>query len=137
MLLYFVDKVWIMDLGRIERYKKALECVRHHQLRDAFELYYSVFLPQRMKSTVEFNTFYRYQLSSYLEKKRNYILALAEGDMVSDLIEMTYSSVISDIEKSDIKISYKGRINILESVEIIFPCHCATGDKANGLSVSF
>ena len=106
-------------------YIDAMEAVKAHRLKDAFELYCSIFLPIGQRS-IEFLSFFRYQLSTYLAKKNNYSLSLPEGDMVSDLIEMVYDETIDNIEESQIPISDDGRINILESVEIVFPCQKET-----------
>lgn len=53
--------------------------------------------------------------------------------MISDLIEMTYADITKEIEDSDIKVSQSGRINILESIEIVFPCQ--SGPKTNSLKL--
>lgn len=114
-----------MENARMSKYINALEAVKAHRLRDAFELYISLFLPLSHKSR-EFLSFFRYQFSTYLSEKKNYSLGLGEGDMISDLIEMTYDEVVDEIESSDIPITQSGRINILESVEIVFPCQKET-----------
>ncbi len=106
-------------------YISALKAVKANRLKEAFELYCSVFTPLGRK-TKEFLSFYRYQLASYLVEKSSYQLGLGEGDMVSDLIESVYDETVRDIEESDIPVSQDGRINILESVEIIFPCQKET-----------
>lgn len=110
-----------MDNGRKDKYENAIAAVKANRLKDAFELYCSLFFPLGHKG-MEFLLFYRYQLATYLSKKRTYTLALPEGDMVSDLIEMTYDEVVEEMDNSDIPISEVGRINILEGVDIVFPC---------------
>ena len=114
-----------MENGRMSKYINALEAVKAHRFKDAFELYCSLFLPLGKRSR-EFLAFYRYQLSCYLSEKKSYCLGLGEGDMISDLIGMTYDEVVDSIENSDIPVTYSGRINILESVEIPFPCQKET-----------
>ena len=115
-----------MDVMRKEKYENAIRAVKAHRIREAFELYVSLFLPSCHR-TKEFVSFYRTQMASYLILKKNYRLALSEGDMVSDLIEMVYDETVTAIEKSDIPVSADGRMNILSSVEIVFPCQMDTG----------
>ncbi len=111
-----------MEKARITRYMDALSAARSHRLSDAFEIYCSLFLPRcRSGSEREFTFFFRYQLSLYLEEKKNFFLSLPEGDMISSLIETVYDDTVLAIENSDIPVSSDGRINILENVEIVFP----------------
>lgn len=94
-------------------------------LFDLFEDYASKFLPRlgsKCPSSEEFRAFFRYQLATYLCMKKNYILATAEGDMVSDLILDSYEEVEKRIENSDYPISQEGRTNILMNTKIFFPC---------------
>lgn len=56
--------------------------------------------------------------------------------MISDLIGMTYDEVVDSIENSDIPVTYSGRINILESVEIPFPCQKETKADEPGKCVA-
>lgn len=107
--------------NRTIKYKEAIELSRMHRFKDAFDAYVQVFFPYNIKTT-EFFAFYRYQLSQYLCMKNNFLLALSEGDMISDLILSEYKRIIDDIKSSDIPISQNGRITILESVSIVFPC---------------
>lgn len=124
-----------MEKGRKDKYMNAIKAVKANRLSDAFELYCSLFFPMG-HSGLEFILFYRYQLASYLAKKSTYTLALPEGDMVSDLIEMTYDEVVQEMDNSDIPISHDGRINILESVNIVFPCQNDTSLKKTHSCVS-
>lgn len=124
-----------MEKRRLNMYRDAVEAVKAHRFKDAFELYCSLFLPLTHKTT-EFRCFYRYQLATYLTEKKNYSLSLPEGDMVSDLIEMVYDETICAVENSDIPISDDGRINILESIEITFPCQKETMSPKRPLSVA-
>lgn len=122
-----------MENGRVDRCKEAIECISHNKLKDAFEIYCSLFFPKSLEKSSEFKAFFRFQLAQYLCQKPNYTLALCEGDMISDLIEMTYADITKEIEDSDIKVSQSGRINILESIEIVFPCQSET--KINSLKL--
>lgn len=115
-----------MDMVRKEQYENAMRAVKAHRIREAFELYVSLFLPSCHR-TKEFVSFYRTQMASYLILKKSYRLALSEGDMVSDLIEMVYDDTVRAIENSEIPLSPDGRMNILSSVEIVFPCQMDTG----------
>ncbi len=110
-----------MDRNRKEKYENAVTAVKAHRIREAFELYVSLFLPKGMRSR-EFLAFYRFQMASYLSLKKSVLLSIAEGDMVSDLIETVYEETVKAIDESQIPVSPAGRMNILESVEIIFPC---------------
>ncbi len=109
-----------MDNARTQRYRDAVSAARSHRLKEAFELYVSLFFPSCHR-TKEFTAFYRYQMATYLTEKKNYLLSLCEGDMVSSLIGMVYDETVDAIEHSDIPVSDSGRMNILESVEIVFP----------------
>ncbi len=115
-----------MDMVRKEQYENAMRAVKAHRIREAFELYVSLFLPSCHR-TKEFVSFYRTQMASYLILKKSCRLALSEGDMVSDLIEMVYDDTVRAIENSEIPLSPDGRMNILSSVEIVFPCQMDTG----------
>ena len=73
-------------------------------LKDIFESYASIFLPRlgtKCPKCEEFRAFFRYQLATYLSLKKNYTLALPEGDMVSDLILDTYEEFEEDEEECD------------------------------------
>lgn len=124
-----------MEKGRKDKYLSAIEAVKANRLKDAFELYCSLFFPLGHPG-LEFLSFYRYQLATYLSRKSTYTLALPEGDMVSDLIGMTYDEVVDEMDHSDIPISNVGRINILESVKIVFPCQNDTDLRKRAKSVA-
>lgn len=119
-----------MDRVRKEKYENAVTAVKAHRIREAFELYVSLFLPKGMRSR-EFLSFYRLQMASYLVLKKSVLLSIPEGDMVSDLIETVYDETVKAIEKSEIPVSPDGRMNILESVEIVFPCQKDTEERRN------
>ncbi len=114
-----------MERTRKEKIETAVNAAKRHRIREAFELYVSLFLPKEGRSR-EFVSFYRFQMASYLVLKKNVVLSLAEGDMVSDLIETVYDETVRAMDESDIPISMDGRMNILESVEIVFPCQMDT-----------
>lgn len=119
-----------MDRIRKEKYENAVTAVKAHRIREAFELYVSLFLPKGMRSR-EFLSFYRLQMASYLVLKKSVMLSIPEGDMVTDLIETVYDETVKAIEKSEIPVSPDGRMNILESVEIVFPCQKDTEVRQN------
>ena len=94
-------------------------------LKDIFDRYASIFLPRlgnKCPKCEEFRAFFRYQLATYLSMKKNYTLALPEGDMVSDLILDTYEEFEEDLSSSQIPISNEGRVNMLLEIRIQFPC---------------
>ena len=94
-------------------------------LKDIFDRYASIFLPRlgnKGPKCEEFRAFFRYQLATYLSMKKNYTLALPEGDMVSDLILDTYEEFEEDLSSSQIPISNEGRVNMLLEIRIQFPC---------------
>ena len=94
-------------------------------LQDIFESYASIFLPRlgnKCPKCEEFRAFFRYQLATYLSLKKNYTLALPEGDMVSDLILDTYEEFEEDVSSSQIPLSNEGRVNMLLEIKIQFPC---------------
>ena len=94
-------------------------------LKDIFESYASIFLPRlgnKCPKCEEFRAFFRYQLATYLSLKKNYTLALPEGDMVSDLILDTYEEFEEDVSSSQIPLSNEGRVNMLLEIKIQFPC---------------
>ena len=94
-------------------------------LKDIFEGYASIFLPRlgnKCPKCEEFRAFFRYQLATYLSLKKNYTLALPEGDMVSDLILDTYEEFEEDVYSSQIPLSNEGRVNMLLEIKIQFPC---------------
>ena len=71
--------------------------------------------------TLEFVSFYRYQMARYLRSKPVFTLSLPEGDMISDLIRDAYDSFLSALESSPFNVTGEGRENLLESVRICFP----------------
>ena len=90
-------------------------------LKDIFDRYASVFLPRlgnKCPRCEEFKAFFRYQLATYLSLKKNYTLALPEGDMVSDLILDTYEEFEEDVELSMIPITNEGRENMVSDIRI-------------------
>ena len=94
-------------------------------LFDLFDSYVSIFLPRlgmKCPRSDEFRAFFRYQLATYLSLKKNYTLALPEGDMVSDLILDTYEEFEEDVSSSQIPLSNEGRVNMLLEIKIQFPC---------------
>lgn len=127
-----------MDNTR-ETYKRAVEKARENKLREAFELYAEVFrlrLSSIRKTEEEFTLFYRYQLAQYLSKKKRYYLSLPEGDMISDLIVKSYDCFMEEVEESVIKLSDKGRRNLLVSLEIDYPCQEETEEEESLIAVS-
>ena len=94
-------------------------------LKDIFESYASIFLPRlgnKCPKCEEFRAFFRDQLATYLSLRKNYTLALPEGDMVSDLILDTYEEFEEDVSSSQIPLSNEGRVNMLLEIKIQFPC---------------
>ena len=104
-------------------YKEGNRKAKELSYADAFEDYVNAFLPRlsMCEYTLEFVSFYRYQLSRYLLSKPVFTLSLPEGDMISDLIKDAYDSFIEAVDASPFNITGEGRVNLLESVKIIFP----------------
>lgn len=105
-------------------YKKAIEEASLRHIGKAFSLYVDAFLPRLHSSLCferEFKCFYRWQLARYLYRKKNYIVALPEGDMISDLILDAYEDFLQEIDMSRFKITPEGRVNLLSSIDIVFP----------------
>ncbi len=104
-------------------YKEGNRKARLLSYADAFEDYVKAFLPRinGVELTIEFVSFYRYQLAQYLKAKPVFTLSLPEGDMISDLIKDAYDSFLSALEASPFNITGEGRANLLESVKICFP----------------
>lgn len=128
---YFWIVVEVMEnrCGTIDYYKEAVECSRQMRLKDAFEDYCKVFFTRLNPSCCinrEFQQFFRFQLANYLAEKNNYFLGIPEGDMVSDLIQMTYDEFLEEIESSQIPVSRQGRLNMLSHIHIVFPCQFET-----------
>ncbi len=113
-------------------YKEGSREARNNELDAAFESYVDAFLSRLsgVEMTLEFVSFYRYQLYSYLKAKPVFILSLPEGDMISDLILQSYEDFLSAIDGSPFNITGEGRTNLLESVRIPFPWQSDTdGEK--------
>ena len=105
-------------------YNKAVEEARLKHIGKAFDLYVDTFLPRLCSShskEKEFKCFYRWQLALYLYGKKNYVVALPEGDMVSDLILDAYQGFLDDIMCSPFCVTAEGRVNLLSSVKVVFP----------------
>ena len=107
----------------IIKYKEGSREARMKDLRAAFESYAEAFLSRLsgVDLTLEFVTFYRYQLLMYLKAKPVFILSLPEGDMISDLIRESYESFLEALESSPFNVTGEGKRNLLESVRIQFP----------------
>lgn len=114
----------------IIRYKEGSAEARRNELAAAFESYVNAFLSRLdgIDLTLEFVSFYRYQLLSYLKAKPVFILSLPEGDMISDLIKDSYESFLSALEASPFNVTGEGKKNLLESVRISFPWQNDTED---------
>ena len=104
-------------------YKEGTAEARRNEKRAAFESYVNAFLSRLdgIELTLEFVSFYRYQLLSYLKAKPVFILSLPEGDMISDLIKDSYELFLSALEASPFNVTGEGRKHLLESVSIVFP----------------
>lgn len=125
-------RVEVMDNAlSIIRYKEGSREARMNDRAAAFESYVSAFLSRLggVELTLEFVTFYRYQLLSYLKAKPVFILSLPEGDMISDLIKDSYESFLSALESSPFNITGEGKRNLLESVRIAFPWQNDTDEE--------
>ncbi len=103
--------------------KEGCRKARKLSYAEAFEDYAEAFLSRLSGAelTVEFVSFYRYQLARYLSSKPVFTLSLPEGDMISDLIKDAYDDFLSAMENSPFNITGEGRANLLESVKICFP----------------
>ncbi len=115
----------------IIRYKEAGTLIRKNDRENAFEAYVNAFLSRMMDVdyTLEFVMFYRYQLLAYLNAKPVFHLSLPEGDMITDLIKDAYDSFLEALESSPFNITGEGRMNLLESVKIVFPWQNDTDDS--------
>ena len=104
-------------------YKEAGKAARRASYEDAFEDYAEAFLSRLdlREITLEFVSFYRYQLAVYLRSKPVFTLSLPEGDMISDLIKDAYDSFVKALNDSPFNVTGEGRRNLLESVKICFP----------------
>ena len=104
-------------------YKQGGRKARMLCYEDAFEDYVDAFLPRirGVEPTLEFVSFYRYQLAQYLRAKPVFTLSLPEGDMISDLIKDAYDSFVKALNDSPFNVTGEGRRNLLESVKICFP----------------
>ena len=112
-------------------YKQGGRKARMLCYEDAFEDYVDAFLPRirGVEPTLEFVSFYRYQLAQYLRAKPVFTLSLPEGDMISDLIKDSYESFLSALESSPFNITGEGKRNLLESVRIAFPWQNDTDEE--------
>lgn len=112
-------------------YKEGSREARNNELDAAFESYVDAFLSRLSGAdlTLEFVSFYRYQLYSYLKAKPVFILSLPEGDMISDLILQSYEDFLKAVDGSPFNITGEGRVNLLESVRIPFPWQSDTDDE--------
>ena len=121
-----------MDALSIVYLKRGNMEAKARKYREAFEDYSASFLSRLtgIDMTLEFVSFYRYQLMSYLKAKPVFILSLPEGDMISDLILQSYEDFLSAVDASPFNITGEGRLNLLESVRIAFPWQSDTdGEK--------
>ena len=88
-------------------YKEGNKKARCFSFEEAFENYVNAFLPRLhcQSYTLEFVSFYRYQLAVYLKSKPVFTLSLPEGDMISDLIKDAYDSFIEAVDASPFNIT--------------------------------
>ena len=123
---FIIFRLKVMDMNdsmSIILYKEGTRKARLLSYQEAFDDYASAFL-QRLHLSVyslEFVSFYRYQLARYLKAKPVFTLSLPEGDMISDLIKDAYDCFVEAAEESPFNITDEGRLNLLESVRICFP----------------
>ena len=103
--------------------EKARLFVREGDRKNAITEYCEVFLTRLdpLLSDIDFILFYRRQMENYFNIKKNLFISLPEGDMVTDLIRMTYDDFMQDWSESPFKKSKKGRERLLSSIKIIFP----------------
>ena len=116
-------------------YNRAVEKAKSEKYREAFELYVASFIERLSsirKREEEFRLFYRYQMAKYLQKKKKYLVSLAEGDMISDLIVSSYDEFIEGVEASAIPLTDQGRRNLLVELKIEYPCQIET-EESKGL----
>ena len=95
-------------------YKEAGKAARRASYEDAFEDYAEAFLSRLdlREITLEFVSFYRYQLAVYLRSKPVFTLSLPEGDMISDLIKDAYDSFVKALNDSPFNVTGEGRRNL-------------------------
>ncbi len=112
-----------MDALSIVYLKRGNMEAKARKYREAFEDYSASFLSRLtgIDMTLEFVSFYRYQLLSYLKAKPVFTLSLPEGDMVTDLIADAYRSFLDAVDNSPFNVTGEGRKHLLESVSIVFP----------------
>ncbi len=116
-------------------YRTGINEARKGNFEKAFDAYSLAFLIRKGKTkpSLEFISFYRYQLFSYLKGKCSFILSLPEGDMITDLICDEYQDFLDSLAESPFCITGDGKKNLLESVRIVFPCLFDTEDDESAL----
>lgn len=104
-------------------YDMASEKAKEGSKREAAKLYARTFFIRCAENLqdVSFLDFFAHQFFRYLQCKKQLIMSLPEGDMVSDLIKETYLNLISDVEDSIFNITADGFKNICNNFEICFP----------------
>ncbi|MDD5973065.1 MAG: hypothetical protein PUC01_05070 [Spirochaetales bacterium] len=108
----------------LEYYEMAIKKAKEGSKREAVKLYTRTFFIRCADNFQDlvFCDFFALQFLKYIKTKKQLIMSLPEGDMVSDLIKDTYLNLLCDIEDSVFNITSSGKKNILKNIEIHFPC---------------
>ena len=102
-------------------YKDGNRKARLLSYEEAYEEYVDAFLSRLTgcELTLEFVSFYRYQMARYLRSKPVFTLSLPEGDMISDLIRDAYDSFLSALESSPFNVTgvsaFRGKVTLTRS----------------------
>ena len=104
-------------------YDMASEKAKEGLKREAVKLYTRTFFIRCSDNfqDMSFLDFFAHHFLRYISSKKQIIMSLPEGDMISDLIKETYLNLISDVETSVFNITNDGLKNICDNIEIAFP----------------
>ena len=118
--------------------EKARGFVRIGDRKNAITEYCEAFLLRLdpFLSDCDFIMFYRDQMEKYFAVKTNLYISLPEGDMVTDLIRMTYDDFMAEWEESPFRKSEKGRARLLSNIKIVFPVQNDTVEDGDRIAVS-
>ncbi len=105
-------------------YKLARTFMSKKMLAQALDCYCDAFLLRNLSiedSDEQFIDFFKVQFTIYQLGKKNIVIALCEGDMIFDLIQMEWERLQKELDESPFEIDERGLHEWYKNIEIDFP----------------
>jgi len=108
-------------------YKLAEKFIHNKMYDKGLDCYCDAFLIRNLSiedSDEQFIDFFKVQFTIYQLGKKNIRVALSEGDMIFDLIQMEWERIQAELEASLFEIDERGLHDWYKNIEIDFPWMC-------------